>query len=402
MSEEVDSQVDRNDARRVEPRWLRADLARLEGAGLRRQRRAIEKRAPGKITVEGREYVDFASNDYLGLATDPRVARAVSEYVAEHGFGSAASPLITGYNAAHQRLERELARFLQVESALLFGSGYLANSTTLAAIAGPNDALYCEKRNHASLIDGCRLSRAKLIVFRGDRLDRLEARLHRSTGFGRRWIVTDSVFSMDGDCAPLPELCDLAERFDAQMYVDEAHALGVLGPNGRGLAEAQGVEPRIALRLGTLGKALGSAGGFLAASDAWTQWLVNHVRGYIYSTAPPGVCAVAASAALNWLRREPERRCRVLELASIARQRLRELGIDSRKSRTPILPILVGDAAEAVRLASNLREDGLWAPAIRPPTVPVGTSRLRVSLGAGHLESEIGDLVDALGKSTRP
>ncbi|MFO0945777.1 MAG: 8-amino-7-oxononanoate synthase [Planctomycetota bacterium] len=379
--------------------WRDAEIDRLRGAGLERERVPMNRRRPGYLEVDGREYVDMASNDYLGLAADPRINAAVSTFLLNNGWGAGASPLISGYHPAHAELERELADFEGCESVLCLGSGFVANFGTLAAIASEGDVIFSESRNHASLIDGCRLSRAKVEIYQGNRLEDLEERLRQATGYLRRIVVTDSVFSMEGDIAPLHDLCDLADRFDAILYVDEAHATGVLGRTGRGVAELLGVEDRVPLRMGTLSKSLGSVGGFLVADSEWIQYLLHKSRTYVYSTALPAACAVAASTALKILRGEPERKDRVCRLADQVRARLRAVGVDCGRSATPILPIVIGDPERTMKVADFFRNEGFWTGAIRPPTVPIATSRLRVSLNCAIPDHEIERFVDLFDKT---
>lgn len=347
------------------------------------------------ITIGDREYVDFSSNDYLGLACDERIAAEVARIVSEAGWGATASPLVTGHHQLHEQLETELARFLRSPAALLFESGFAANTAMIPAVVGPDDVVFCEKRNHASLVDGCRLSGAKLEVFRCDRLERLEQRLAK-TDRRRRLVVTDTVFSMDGDVAPLEEIVRIARRNDALVAVDEAHAFGVLGPDGRGVAAQLGLEDQIDFRMVTLGKAMGGVGAAVACTQAWRDWLVNKARPYVYSTALPPVCAAATLTALRLSQSEPHRRSTVLSLADRLRRAVAECGVAMDESKTPIIPIVVGDADRAVRLADQLRQDGYWVTAIRPPTVAVGTSRIRVTISAAHEISQIERFVSAL------
>jgi 8-amino-7-oxononanoate synthase len=348
--------------------------------------------------VNGREFVDFASNDYLGLATDPSVARAAAAFIETHGWGSAAAPLLTGYHQEHRRLEHELAEFMNAEAVVLFTSGYSANVGVLAALVGPHDVVFCEKRNHASLVDGCRLSRAKLVVYRSDRLDVLRRRLDATTG-RRRLIVTESIFSMDGDTAPLAELVDIADRCDATLYVDEAHGIGVLGSHGRGAAEEQGVEGRIPLRLGTLGKAFGSFGAFVVTTRSWAQWLINRARAYLYSTGLPPGCAAASRQGLRLVQSEPQRRVRVKSLADDLRRQLASIGLPTGRSTTPIVPVIIGDSRQTIAVMERLRQAGIWTAGIRPPTVPHNTSRLRISLSAAHRECDLERLTAELAAS---
>lgn len=369
--------------------WIQDDLDDWNEAGLKRARRAVWRPRPGWIGADGREFVDFASNDYLGLAADRRVADAVIAFLRAEGWGAGASPLITGLHPEHEQLEQELATFEGVERVLLLGSGFAANFGAISALADASAIVFSEARNHASLIDGCRRSRATVRLFEGGRLERLEAMLHDSAGFGRRIIVTDSVFSMDGDLAPLPDLCALADRFEAVLYVDEAHATGVLGKSGRGAAEHFGVEDRVPIRMGTLSKALGSIGGFLATDRAWHEWFIQRVRPYVFSTAIPAAAAVAGRAALGILRSEPWRGALVQSLAGRLREGLIDQGHDVGQSQTPILPIIVGDPEPTLALAQALRARGYWTGAIRPPTVPPNTARLRVSVSAAHGNEQV-------------
>lgn len=379
------------------PAWVEEELAALAEAGMLRRRRAAIRHRPGRLLVDGREFVDVASNDYLGLAADERVAQAARSFLDSGPFGAGAAPLVTGYHPVHQKLEEDLADFEGADAVLLFGSGYAANVSSLSALAGPQDVIFSEKRNHASLIDGCRLSRAKVVVYRGERLDELEDHLRTAGRARRRWIVTDSVFSMEGDCAPLVQLCDLADRYGADLYLDESHATGVLGPTGRGLAERERVQDRVAIRMATLSKALGSVGGFIATSAGWRDWLLQRARGFVFSTASPPAAAAAALEALRILRREPERRTRLLELSRMLRERLASLGWDVRGSESAIIPVIVGEPERALALAEELQAAGFWTVAIRPPTVETHQCRLRLCLCAAHETPDVDGLAAAVG-----
>jgi 8-amino-7-oxononanoate synthase len=306
--------------------------------------------------------------------------------------------VVTGYSRWHEQLEQRLAEFEQCAAALVFTSGFTANTGAIAALAGPGDTVYTDRKNHASLLDGCRLSRADVRVFPHNDPDELERQLRRATRTGRRLIVADSLFSMDGDLAPLPALADLAERYDAMLLVDEAHATGVFGTWGRGVAEQQGVERRVDVRIGTLSKALGCVGGFVVGSERLIRWLVNRARPYVFSTASPAANAAAAIAALEIVSAEPERRERLLSRAAGLRQTLAAQGWNTGQSASHIIPVIVGDPQQAVALSARLLARGLYVPAIRPPTVPEGEACLRVSLTAGHTEAMIQSLVDALAK----
>jgi 8-amino-7-oxononanoate synthase len=378
--------------------WIRDDSGALRAAGLWRTRRCYEG-AGAWLEVEGRRLANFGSNDYLGLACDERVRRAAAQAIHER-WGAAASPLLTGRTPAHTALEADLARFEGTEAALVFSSGYAANLGTLTALAGPGDVVFCDRLNHASLIDGCRLSRARMRVYRHRDVGQLERLLHREKG-RRRFLVTDAVFSMDGDLAPLDALVDLADRYDATLIVDEAHGTGVFGERGRGVAEYLGVESRVAVRAGTLSKALGSSGGFVAGSRELVDWLANQARSYVYSTAPPPAVCAAASAALRVVQDEPERRRRLLESASRLRALLADAGIEVGGEKGPIVPVVVGDPEGAVACAAALEQRGFLVPAIRAPSVPRGTDRLRVSLSADHDVKTVEDLAAELARQVR-
>lgn len=378
--------------------WIDEELASLERQGLRRRLATRAKAQAARITLDGRELVNFGSNDYLALAADPRLARAAAEAAQQDGWGSGASPLICGYGRLHQRLEERLAELEGTEAAVVFSTGFAANAGTIAALVGPGDAVFTDRKNHASLLDGCRLSRADVRVYPHGDWQRLDQLLTKATRHRRRLIVTDSLFSIDGDLAPLAELADLAERHDAMLLIDEAHATGVFGPNGRGVAEQLGVEDRVDVRVGTLSKGLGSIGGFVVGSRSLVEWLVNRARPYVFSTAPPAAVAAAALAALDIVRDEPQRRQGLLSRADALRKRLAEQGWDVGKSASQIIPVVVGRSDRAVHLAAELRNRGLFVPAIRPPTVPEGEACLRISLTYGHTQQMVDQLAETLGE----
>ncbi len=385
--------------------WIDAELASLEEKHLLRRLSMREGPQSAQLSLDGRELVNFGSNDYLALAADPRLTAAVADALAHEGWGSGASPLITGHAALHRQVEERLARFEGVEAALLFTSGFAANSGAIAALVGPGDAVFCDRKNHASLFDGCRLSRADVRVYPHGDCQGLATLLEKSATsqkHRRRLIATDSLFSMDGDFAPLVELADLAERFDAMLLIDEAHATGVLGSRGRGVAELLGVESRVHVRIGTLSKALGSVGGFVAGSRSLVEWLANRARPYVYSTAQPAAASAAALAAIDIVESEPRRRETLLARAKSLRDELHSRGWNTGASASQIIPIMVGDPRRAMELSSRLRERGLWVPAIRPPTVPEGEACLRVSLTAGHTEEMIAALLAALDTPRPP
>ena len=384
--------------------WIDAELAALEHQGLRRRLSTRSSPQSPQMVIDGRELVNFGSNDYLGLAADPRLAAAVAQALQHEGWGSGASPLITGHAALHARLEQRLAEMEGAEAALLFPSGFAANLGAVAALVGGGDVVFSDRNNHASLLDGCRLSRANVRVYPHGDWQALDGLLARAAG-RRRLIVTDSLFSMDGDLAPLVELTELAARRGAMLLMDEAHATGVFGRRGRGVAEHLGVDERVAasvaVRVGTLSKALGCAGGFVAGSRTLVEWLLNRSRSYIYSTAAPAATAAAALAALDIVAAEPQRGVELLARAASLRDELAAQGWDVGRSQSQIIPLLVGTPARAVELSARLRERGLLVPAIRPPTVPEGQSRLRISLTAAHAPEMVELLLLAFREARR-
>jgi 8-amino-7-oxononanoate synthase len=381
--------------------WIEDEAHQWAQRGLTRTLTALGSGtgAPGRIECAPgeRPLVNFASNDYLGLACDRRVVAAGVRAAEDFGWGASASPLVAGWRTPHQDLAEALARFEQTEAAVLFPTGYAANVGTIAALAGRGDALFSDRLNHACLIDGARLSGAQIFVYQHADSQNLTALLAQERGrFRRALVMTDGVFSMDGDLAPLAELADIAERFDAILLVDEAHGTGVFGPDGRGACSRCGVAERVPVRIGTLSKALGSAGGFVAGSRRLCDWLVNHARPLIYSTALPAAVAAAAHEALEISQREPWRRARVHALGDRLRSALTNAGIDVGRSTGPIVPVVLGDPERTIEAARGLRERGLLVSAIRPPSVPAGTSRLRISLTAAHAEDDVDNLADAI------
>ena len=367
--------------------FARDDLDRLRAAGLYRTRRTFEHRSGRRIIVDGRECLDFASNDYLGLMR-PLDVTAMA--------GAGSSALVTGRSAAMDRLESELAAFEGTEAALVFPTGYAANLGTAAAITGPGDTVFADKLNHSCLIEGARLSGATLKVYRSDRLDRLRTELRKATG--RRVIQTDGVFSMDGTLAPLPQLLALADEFDAILMVDEAHATGVFGTCGRGSCEHMDVDSPRLLRTGTMSKALGTLGGFVTGSAEVIDWLRHNARTQMFSTALPPVLCKQAKQSLRWIRTDEGAAARksLLSRSDALRQSLRSQGWTVPQSIGPIVPVIVGDPAAAVGTATELEEADLIVGCIRPPTVPRGTSRLRISLSHAHSADDVAALVRAM------
>ncbi|MCB1916221.1 MAG: 8-amino-7-oxononanoate synthase [Rhodocyclaceae bacterium] len=376
---------------------LRADLDEIDRLGLVRHRRSQQSPCGPHVLRDGREYLSFCSNDYLGLAAAPALVDALAEGARHWGAGAGASHLVSGHYAVHDELERALASFCGCERAISFSTGYMANLAAVGTLAGRSDAIFADRLNHASLVDGALLSRARLCRYPHLDLDHLAHQL-ATTPARRRLIVSDTVFSMDGDLAPVPQLLELAERHDALLVLDDAHGLGVLGPEGRGsLAHFDLVSPRLVL-IGTLGKAAGLAGAFVAGQADVIEWLLQKARSYIFTTAAPPALAHALLQALDLIRAADSRRAALRELVAHLRSGLRAGGWRTMDSATPIQPVIVGGNRETLALSRSLDEAGVWVPAIRPPTVPEGSARLRISLSAAHARADVDRLLYVLGR----
>jgi len=395
-------------------------LGQREADGLRRRLRVLSCDGPVLTTEDGRELVNFTSNDYLGLSGHPAMKQAVIEAAKSHGTGSGASLLISGHGPIHDQTEHAFAQFKHAEAALLLPTGYMANLAVLTALAGPGDLVCLDKLCHASLIDAARASEAEVRTYPHLATEKLTRLLSKHAAQAahdladthipsiatnaphprtpRRFILTDSVFSMDGDCADLPALCDLAEAHDAVLIVDEAHGTGVLGETGAGLCEAQGVSDRVPITISTASKALGGLGGIITADQPVIDTIVNHARSLIYTTAIPPTQAAAIGKAVELIRDEPDRRARLRELTQRLRDGLAQQGWplpDQGGHAVPIVPLIVGDPGRAARLADHLLSHGIAAPAIRPPTVAPGSARVRLSLRADMTEEQVDRLLVA-------
>jgi 8-amino-7-oxononanoate synthase len=384
-------------------RWIEGSLGDLNRAGLRRRLGVRTGIQSARVVLDNRDLVNFGSNDYLGLAADERLIDAVRVAIEREGWGGGASPLVSGRGESHAELERRLAEFEDAEAALVFPSGFAANAGVVPALVDEGDAIFGDAKNHAILIDGCRLSKATRFVYPHRDCAALEAMLRDGGRFRRRLIVTDSLFSMDGDLAPLVEIAELAERYDAMLMVDEAHATGIFGPNGCGIVEHFGVgcpalKQRVHVRMGTLSKSLGSGGGFVCGTQPLIDWLANRARTYVFSTAQPPASSAAAIAALDIVSREPHRRESLLRNAAALRERLRADGWNTGESESQIIPLIVGDAERTMTLAAALRAAGFFVPGIRPPSVPEGESLLRLSLCYHHTPEMIGGLTEVLAR----
>jgi 8-amino-7-oxononanoate synthase len=374
---------------------LQEKLKALEQHDQLRTLRAREQ-AGGKISVGGHEILNFSSNDYLGLSRHPALISAAHTALEEWGCGATASRLVCGHLSCHAELEEELADWMGTESALVFGSGFLANVGVLTSLAGRGERILADRLNHASLIDGMRFSGAGFERYAHADIEDLSHRLARAPRIDL--IVTDSVFSMDGDRAPLLRIQSLAQSCGATLYVDEAHALGVLGPTGCGLREDLGIDPRGLILVGTMSKALGGYGGFVVCDRDVREYLVNHARSLIYSTALPPVCATAALAAVRLIRKAAGGLGEeLMRRAALFAGFLREAGISVAEPQSAIIPIILGDNTSAVSVSRTLEQKGIWAPAIRPPTVPAGTARLRLSVTLDHGQEDLERAAETIG-----
>jgi 8-amino-7-oxononanoate synthase len=379
---------------------LEARLEELKALGLHRRTRLISGPQGPHVVLDGKPVMLLCSNNYLGLADHPRVREAAATAAMRWGVGAGASRLVSGSMTIHRRLEARLAAFKGREAALLFGSGYLANAGVVAALARPGDVVFSDELNHASIIDGCRLSRAEVFVYDHCDTEHLAWGIRRAEGRGAL-IVTDGVFSMDGDVAPLAEIVDLAERQGVRVMVDEAHGTGTIGPDGRGAAAEAGVEDAVDVIVGTLGKSLGAYGAFVACDRTMAQYLVNAARTFIFSTALPPPAVAGALAALDLLEERPRLVDRLAANAEVLRGALAAEGFDLGLSRTQIVPLMVGDPELAMRICEQALLRGVFAQAIRPPTVPPMTSRLRLAVMASHREEELRGAASTLAAAAR-
>ena len=372
-------------------------LAQLKQQGLYRSRRVVDSPQGVLLTVDGKQVVNFCSNDYLGLANHPEVAAAFKQAADRYGVGSGSAHLICGHSSAHHALEEALAEFTGRQRALLFSTGYMANLGVISALVGRSDIVLEDKLNHASLIDGGLLSRAQFKRYR--HLEGADLQEKLADCAGKTLIVSDGVFSMDGDLADMPRLAELAMQYQAGLFVDDAHGFGVLGKSGGGIVEHYGLSSDdVPILMGTLGKAFGTFGAFVAGSDDLIEWLIQKARSYVFTTAMPSAVAEATRVSLRLLQTEVWRRQKLQHLISRFKAGAQQQGLQLMDSITAIQPILVGDSQRAVDMSTALLAQGFWVSAIRPPTVPVGTARLRVTFSAEHEPHQVDALLDALGK----
>ncbi len=369
--------------------FIHAELGRLNDSGLYRRLRRVDNEQGPTLILNGCEVVNFSSNNYLGLANHPALAEAAKKAIDRYGCGSGASRLISGNMALHEELENRLAAFKGTETALVFNSGFQANTGILSTLTSEGDVIFSDQLNHASIIDGCRLARAKTIVYGHCDLDQLEAELKKHEGARRRLIVTESIFSMDGDQAPLTGMAELAEKFDAMVMVDEAHATGIFGPRGAGVVAKLKLGDRVLVQMGTLGKALGGFGAYVAGSRALRELLINRCRSFIFTTSLPPAIMAMAMAAIDLAEGEPERRERLWDNCSYLTDGLKKLGFSLNDLQSPIVPLVIGDSERCMQFSEQLLDRGVFAQGIRPPTVPEGTSRLRITLMATHTRAHL-------------
>jgi 8-amino-7-oxononanoate synthase len=369
--------------------FLQTELESLRNKSLYRSLRCVEGDQGPTLLIHGSEVINFSSNNYLGLANHPVLREAGKAAIDRYGCGSGASRLISGNMTLHEELESKIAQLKGTEAALVFNSGFQANTGVIPVLVGEEDVILSDALNHASIIDGCRLARAKIVVYKHGDLDELERGLKNSLPNRRKLIVTESLFSMDGDEAPLADIVSLAEQHGAMVMVDEAHATGVYEPNGAGIVAKLGLGERVLVQMGTLGKALGGFGAYVAGSKALRELLINRCRSFIFTTSlPPAVMAMSI-AAIDLIKKEPERRQALRNNCQLLRSGLESLRYSVGTNQSQILPLMIGDATQCMKLSEELLQRGVFAQGIRPPTVPAGTSRLRITLMATHTREHI-------------
>ena len=379
--------------------WIDDEIRSIRDGDLFRTLTEISSGQDPEVLIDGKKHLLFASNGYLGLATDPGVVAAAAGALARYGAGSGGSRLVSGSSDLHAELESEIARFKSTEAAILFSSGYLANVGTISALVGEGDTVFSDELNHASIIDGCRLSRATVKVYPHLDVGRLSDMLSETRGGGKKLIVTDTVFSMDGDLVNLADLCDVSERHGCMLMVDEAHAMGVLGEKGSGATERFGVESRVPVVMGTLSKAVGSLGGYVAGGRRLIDFIRNRVRSYIFDTSLPPSCLAASLEAIRVIESEPQRREHLMNMVSSFKAGLSDMGLSVLPSSSAIVPVLTGEPGPTLRFAAALRERGVYTPAVRPPSVPEGKCRIRASLMATHTEDHVSRALSAFGEA---
>jgi len=379
--------------------WLDGEISAICEKGLFRELTEIRSGQTPEVLIGGKNYILLGSNGYLGLSTHPEVKKAAADALEKYGAGSGGSRLVSGTTDLHHELERKIANFKKTEAAIVFSSGYLANIGTIQALAAKGDMIFSDKLNHASIIDGCGLSGAKVRVYRHLDFNHLEDLICREKTALIKLIVTDTVFSMDGDLADLSALCEIAERRGCALMVDEAHATGVLGERGGGATEHFGVESRVAVTMGTLSKAVGSTGGYIAGSKKLVEFIRNRARSFIFDTSPSAPALAASVAAIGIIERDAARRDHLWEMVEMFKAGLQKTGLNVLPSRSAIVPVLIGGPDEAMEFASALRKNGIYTPAVRPPSVPAGKCRIRASIMATHEKNHIEKALKAFEKA---
>jgi len=374
-------------------------IQHLQQEGLKRELRCVEGPQDVRIKIDGQMVLNFCSNNYLGLASDSRLSEAAAESFKDEGFGAGASRLICGNMRAHRRLEKTIADFKGAEDCLMFSSGYMANIGIISSIFNRDDVIFADRLNHASIIDGIKLSQAKLKRYPHCHMGRLEDMLKSTRVVGKKVIITDSVFSMDGDIAPLDNIVHLAKKYQCLIMIDEAHSFGVIGKNGKGLAEHFNVEDKIDIQMGTLSKAAGSFGAYCCGDKKLIEYLINKARSFIYTTGLPPSIAAASIRAVEIIKNEPQLREKLWDNTHFVRTELKGLGFDPMQSQTPIIPILIKDAALTTEFSNRLFDEKIMISAIRPPTVPQRTARLRIAVTAAHRREDLEILLDKLKKT---
>jgi 8-amino-7-oxononanoate synthase len=371
-------------------KWIREELELIHDKKLFRLLTELETGQSPEVTIYGKSYVLLGSNSYLGLSVDPKVVESAKLALEKYGTGSGGSRLVSGSSDLHRMLEEKIAQFKNTEASILFSSGYLANVGTISALVGSDDIIYSDELNHASIIDGTRLSRAKVRIYKHLDLNNLQALLDSDKNKTcKKLILTDTVFSMDGDLVPLPELVEISEQYGCMLMIDEAHATGVLGKRGSGATEHFGVEDRVPVVMGTLSKAVGSLGGYIAGSQELIDFIRNRVRSYIFDTSLPPASLAASITAIDIIENEPERREHLWEMVEQFKTGIEDTGLKVLPSHSAIIPILIGDAEPALNFAKMLRDNGVFTPAVRPPSVPHGMCRIRATLMAQHTQEHI-------------
>ncbi|TDI91521.1 MAG: 8-amino-7-oxononanoate synthase [Candidatus Dadabacteria bacterium] len=377
-------------------KWIREELELIHDKKLFRLLTELETGQSPEVTISGKSYILLGSNSYLGLSVDPKVVESAKLALEKYGTGSGGSRLVSGSSDLHRMLEEKIAQFKNTEASILFSSGYLANVGTISALVGSDDIIYSDELNHASIIDGARLSRADVKVYKHLDLNNLQALLDSDKNKTcKKLIVTDTVFSMDGDLVPLPELVEISEQYGCMLMIDEAHATGVLGKRGSGATEHFGVEDRVPVVMGTLSKAVGSLGGYIAGSQELIDFIRNRVRSYIFDTSLPPASLAASITAIDIIENEPERREHLWKMVEQFKTGIEDTGLKVLPSHSAIIPILIGDAEPALNFAKMLRDNGVFTPAVRPPSVPYGMCRIRATLMAQHTQEHVNTALKA-------